>query len=142
MSDFKFIDSIAPSDAAFKATGKTLEDLFGNCALAVTSCMVDIETVSLVVDYEVRLEAKTEEELLYDWLSELVFIKDSERLFTVKFDIEINKADVFQLSAKIWGDKIDYNKQNIHVDVKAVTMHMFKLVRKTQGWEAFVVLDL
>jgi len=142
VKDFVYIDSVAPSDCAYRAFGATLEELFTNAARAVTACMVELESVASKRSVEIELEAATETDLLYNWLEEIVYLKDTENLFLVDFEIDITSADKKKLKARASGDKIDYSKQRIIVDVKAVTMHKFNLEKNADGWEAFVVLDL
>jgi len=40
------------------------------------------------------------------------------------------------------GEAIEPQKHRLIVDVKAVTMHLFRVTKTTQGWEAVVVLDI
>ena len=104
--------------------------------------MVELESVASKRIVEIELEAANETDLLYNWLEEIVYLKDAENLFLVDFEIDITAADKKKLKARASGDKIDYSKQSIIVDVKAVTMHKFNLEKNADGWEAFVVLDL
>lgn len=142
MKRFEYYEDIAPSDCAFKAYGRDLPELFINAALALTSCMVDLATVESQKSYAIDLTADTTELLLYDWLEELVFIKDTEGLFLKDFIVEIEEQSVCCLTAQTVGAKINYKTQDIFVDVKAVTMYKFELKETDTGWEAFVVLDL
>jgi len=139
---YRYLDDVAPADCAFIAYGKTLEELFANAALAVTGCMVEPDTVAAVYARQIQLVADSCQDLLYNWLEEIIFLKDAERLFLVDFEVRIEKKEPAFLTGTARGDKIDYKKQRIHVDVKAVTMHRFNLEQTQAGWEAFVVLDL
>ena len=40
------------------------------------------------------------------------------------------------------GEPIDPVRQRLRVDVKAVTLHRFKLEKNAGGWDAFVILDI
>ena len=139
---FEYDDSVAPSDCAFRAFGDDLCEVFRQAALAVTTCMVKTDTVARKRTCAIELSAASEEELLYDWLSEIIFLKDSERLFLVDYEIRIETGENIVLKAQAAGDTIDYKTQNIAVDVKAVTMYKFSLRKNDSGWEAFVVIDL
>jgi SHS2 domain-containing protein len=138
---YEYIDDVAPSDCAFRAFGESLEELFANTALAVTNCMVDIDSVAARDKREIELRAKSASDLLYDWLEEIVYIKDAELLFLKEFDIELSE-DATKLKATARGEKINREKHRIFIDVKAVTMHRFSLEKKGDRWEANVVLDL
>jgi len=142
VKDFEYLDSVAPSDCAFKAYGATLEGLFANAARAVTGCMVEAESVGKSEEHEIELKAKSLSDLLYSLLEEIIYLKDSEGVFLVDFELDISISEEYLLKAKASGEKIDYKKQEIYADVKAVTMHRFDLRETADGWEAFVVLDL
>jgi SHS2 domain-containing protein len=48
----------------------------------------------------------------------------------------------FTLQATAWGERLDPERHHPRVDVKAVTLHQFRLEKTGQGWEAFVILDI
>lgn len=142
MKKFEYDDSIAPSDCAFRAHGSDLNELFSQAALAVTTCMVDPATVQAARKLNIELSADTLEDLLYDWLSEIIFLKDTELIFLTEFKIDIKVGDTIRLTAQAAGGTIDYDSQKISVDVKAVTMYKFSVKQTESGWEAFAVLDI
>jgi protein archease len=139
---YEYIDNIAPSDCAFKAYGSSLEELFYSSALAVTASMVVPESVNTNHSFPIELKEENLSDLLYSWLEEIVYLKDAESLFLIDFDIKISANTTVTLNAMAHGDLIDYEKQKILVDVKAVTMHKFSIQQTKDGWEAFVILDL
>ena len=134
---YKFFDHTA--DVAFEAYGKTLNEVFENAALAVFETMVDLKTVDSKHKKVIRLEAENEERLFLDFLEELVFLKDFKYMVFNKFEVNINNN---RLDAVIYGEKINPSKHDLRVDVKAVTMHKFKLEKIKAGYKAFVILDI
>jgi SHS2 domain-containing protein len=40
------------------------------------------------------------------------------------------------------GEELDMNRHDLVVDVKAVTLHQFRVEKTDRGWEAFVILDI
>src|SRR3989344_407084 len=152
MPKFRFIPEIAVADSAFEAFGKELNELFENCALATFTEMVDLKTVSPKEKKVIQLSSEKLESLLYDFLSEILFIKDHESIVFSKVKCEINEAGVclptgeckekFVLEAEILGEKIDQKKHKLGNDVKAITMHMFQVAKDKKGWKARVVLDI
>ena len=141
MKRFEYDDTVAGGDCAYRAFGKTLEELFANAGLAAMQCMVELDTVDARQDREIELSADSETDLLYEWLEEIIFLKDAEDLFFKEFEIEFDDENK-RLKAKARGEKINPEKHGINVDVKAVTMYRFNLERTETGWEAFIVLDL
>ncbi len=140
---YKFKENVAIADVAFEATGKTLEEVFEACALATTDVMVDLKTVSADVKKEIMLESGKLDNLLLDFLAELVFLKDAEGLLFSKFYIKISeKQEKYNLHCQALGEAINPEKHKLRADVKAVTYHMFELKKTKSGWKAFVVLDI
>lgn len=138
---FKIIEEIVSGDFVFQAWGNTLEELFGSCAEACFSAMTDPAAVEPRKEYPVKIGADNLEDLLYNFLAELIYLKDTDKIFLSKFDIEIDVNDV-SLNAVAWGETIDYNKHEIKTDVKAVTYHDLNIIKAGDRYEVKVILDL
>ena len=141
MSRFRFLEDIAIADAAFEAYGKTLEELFESCALATFEVMVETKSVKQIKQKKISIKDKNLEDLLFDFLSELIYLKDAMKTFFTKFDLSIKKNKRYELSGTLWGDIIDYEKQKIRQDVKAVTYHLLEIKKTGDKWRAQVILD-
>lgn len=140
---YKFLEDIAIADVAFEATGKTPEELFESAGLAVTNTQVkDLKSVKQKVSKNITAESDAIEMLLFNFLQELIFLKDAKLLLFNKFDIKITQGKKYKLKAKAYGEKLDMKKHELLVDVKAVSLHNFK-VEETKGiWKADVILDV
>ena len=88
---YKFFDHTA--DVMFEAYGNDLDELFENAALAVEEIMVKLSTLGNKSVYTIKLSADSLEDLLYDFLSELIFVKDTEGLLFNKFEINISEKN-------------------------------------------------
>lgn len=139
---YRYLEELSSADAAFEATGRTLEELFSDAAIATFEVMADTNTVKQLLTREIELENESVDGLLIDWLSELVFLKDTETILFSVFDVNIRKNDVYILKAVAKGEKIDREKHSLRSDVKAVTYHMFEVTKKGDNWTARVVLDI
>ncbi|MBU5537508.1 MAG: archease [Candidatus Aenigmatarchaeota archaeon] len=141
---YKFLEDVAIADVAFEATGKTLKELFESAALAITSTQVkDLKSVEHKVEKDIEVESDNIEMLLFNFLQELIFYKDAELLLFSKFDLEIfpeNKK--WKLKSKAYGEKLDMKKHELLVDVKAVSLHQFKVEETKEGWKANVIIDV
>ena len=141
---YRFIDDIATADVAFEASGANLEEVFTAAAEALLAVTVaDHQTVRDSLRRTVTLEAESAEMLLFDFLQEFVFLKDRDQalLRVDRIDIMPGKEG-YQLEAKLAGEQLDYDRHDLVVDVKAVTMHQFQLAPAPGGWQARVVLDI
>jgi len=141
---YEYLDDIATADAAFRAWGETVEELFVAAAEATMNVMVgDLETISQDQSREIHVESDAIEMLLFELLQELIFYKDAERLLLRVSDLRINQnGDQFFLSAQARGEELNMEKHDLVVDVKAVTLHRYRVEETPQGWEAMVILDI
>lgn len=139
---YKFFEEVTLADVAFEATGKTLEKMFESAALAVTNTMVkSLSSVKRTVKKKIVLKSDTVENLLFNFLQELVYYKDSKKLLFSKFSIKI-KEKPLALSCVAEGEELDMKKHELVVDVKAVTFHKFEVKETKSGWRAQVILDI
>lgn len=131
------------SDVIFEAYGRTLEKVFENSALALEEIMVDLKTIETKEHHQILLENDSIENLLYDFLSELLFVKDTENLLFNKFDIVIlHKNKKYELLAKCEGDFINRETHKLQDDAKAITMHEFEIEKKGNIWFSRVLVDI
>jgi SHS2 domain-containing protein len=141
MGKYKFLENVAIADAAFQAEGDSLEELFQTCAQATFEVMADTRAIAPQYREEVELTGDSLEELLFDWLAELIYLKDVKSMLFARFDIDIEKDEVYRLSASIWGEPADQKKHRVRVDVKAVTYHLLEVKKADGKWTAKVILD-
>lgn len=139
---YRYLEEVAIADVAFEAEGRTLTEVFEAAALALTETMVDLDGLSSVQSHQISLTAEDLETLLFRWLAELIYLKDSVCLLFGRFEISIREATEWELQATVWGDLIDYEKMLLKADVKAVTYHLFSLKKTPEGWKVRVVLDI
>lgn len=145
MPKYKFLEKVAIADIAYKAYGKDLNELFENSAFAIFELTADIKTVDAKKKLKIEIESEKIENLLYDFLSEILFLKDSKYMVfkKVKVSIKENKKNKkYQLKSILEGDTINPQKQQLENDIKAVTMHMFKVEKIKNSWKATIVLDI
>lgn len=143
-NDFRFLPDIATADIAFEAYGKDISQLFENAGLALESAMVETATVKPLHSEKLKIKKEKLEELLFDFLEELVFLKDSKRLLFNRIKCDIQPAvRSWQLTAELRGERIDSKRHKLGVDVKAVTKHMFEIKQLPEkDWYCRVVLDV
>jgi SHS2 domain-containing protein len=141
MGSYRFLEDIAIADAAFQAEADNLEELFSICAQATFEVMADTKTIDPQHKEEIRLTSTELDELLFDWLAELIYLKDINSMLFGRFEVNIEEKEGYKLVASAWGEPADQKKHKVRVDVKAVTYHLLE-VKKTEGkWTAKVILD-
>jgi protein archease len=141
---FRFHDEISTADVAFEAWGGTLEELFISGAAALLRTMAAApEQVERLQELNIRLEQEELDLLFFSFLQELIFYKDACRLLLHADRVQIaEKEGVYILEAAVSGEQIDAGRHHLLVDVKAVTLHRFRLQFKDDLWQAVVVLDV
>lgn len=145
---YEYIDKWAKADQAFRAWGKTLEEVFQSAVDAILGIMVSHpEKIRPYERRRIILKESSPEFLLYSLLKEIIFFKDSEglllRLWPNARDTIISPdAESWILDAVLEGERIETYDSEFLVDVKAVTLHRFSLHQTMEGWEATVVVDI
>lgn len=141
---FRFDDKISSADVAFEAWGETQEELFISSAAALLRTMVEApEEVARQQQLTIRLEDEALDMLLWAFLQELIFYKDARRLLLRADAVRIEAGEgIFQLEAQVSGEEIAPDRHHCLVDVKAVTLHCFRVVYEDGCWKAVVVLDV
>ncbi len=138
---YKFLPDVALADIAFEATSKSQNGLFESCAKALTDIMVDPKTLRVKVTKEISVQSESLDRLLYDFLTELIVLKDVDSLLFADYEVNISEAGT-SLNAIAKGEPIDRKRHGLRNDVKAVTMHMFGVSHIGSDWKATVVLDI
>ncbi|MFA6462320.1 MAG: archease [Candidatus Woesearchaeota archaeon] len=148
---YKYLEHTA--DVLFQAEASTLAELFNQCGLAVEETMIELKRVLPKRKVLIKRKNKNIEYLLFDFLGDLIILKDSRQLLFSKFEIEIkekikkNKESKieekeYQLICRAYGEKLDVKKHEPKVDIKAITMHMFEVKQTKNGWFAEVLVDI
>jgi SHS2 domain-containing protein len=141
---YRFVEDLTVADVAFEATGSTLEELFVSAGLAVTATQIqNIDQIGKNISRPFDLSDKAIDMLLFNFLQELIYWKDVDQLLLGSFDLSISeRGGRYSLSGSGQGEEIDPARHRLEVDVKAVTMHQFKVVSNRNGWKATVILDI
>ncbi len=138
MKTYELVDHTA--DVGIKAYGKTLSEAFENAAKGMFDIITDSSEIENIGQYNIELEAPDLEQLLVDWLSELLFLNSAKNIvfgfFKVELDDKKNK-----LSAKVFGEKFDISKHKAGAEIKAVTYHMLE-VKKKKPFRVQVLFDI
>lgn len=136
MKKYDLIEHTA--DVGIKAYGKNISEAFENAAKGMFDIITDNSKIDSVGQYDIQLEAPDLEQLLVDWLSELLFLNSAKNLVFGTFKVKINEN---HLSAQIFGEKFDKSKHKMGVEIKAVTYHMLE-VRNKQPYYVQVLFDI
>lgn len=138
---YKHSDKYTGADIGLTATGCDLQELFADSGLGMTEIMTDLRKLEENRHIEIELNSDNLSDLYFDWLSEIIYLKDA-KLFLLKRTEFYILDESGILKAKLFGDTIDTTRHILKVDVKAVTYYQFRIEKDDNGWISEVVLDL
>ncbi len=128
------------ADLGLRVEAPNLEGLFAEAGRGLASMMVaNLDQVQPLQVRELTLPGLERDYLLFDWLTELLYIFDTERLLLVDFDLQIHESG---LHAVCRGETLDPARHWLDHEVKAITYHHLKLEPTSTGWQAEVIVDI
>ena len=137
MQKYKFIDDLT-SDVLFEAYGKNLKELFANAAEALFSIICQTDKIRPKKSEEFEMKGEDLEGTMWNWLSGLIAIVDTEQMFFSKFEIE--EVDETHIKAKIYGEPI--RPEIGETVVKSLTMYKYKVEKEKDQYKATISLDI
>jgi len=127
------------ADIGVEAYGSTLEEAFEEVAKGMFSIITNGSKIESKERRVIRLPVDSDkEQLVVDWLSELLYINDVEGLVFGEFKVKINN----ELVGEAWGEEYDREKHGYGVEIKAVTYHMLQIKRNKKGFHIRVLFDI
>jgi SHS2 domain-containing protein len=141
---YHYLEEIGTADIAFEATGRDLPELFSGAADATMNVMIDnLDAIEPRETRQIELSNDEIDMLLFDFLQELIYFKDAERLLLRVRDVRIEQRDEkYFLKAEAAGEPLDAARHHQRADVKAVTIHDFSVEKENDRWKATVLLDI
>lgn len=138
MERFRILEHTA--DVGFEAFGSTREEVFANAAGALMNLIVEVESVAPGETVTVEIHGPDPENVLVNWLSELIYLHDAEGWLFRDFEIRRLRDDSLRALAR--GEKFQQSKHRIKLLVKAITYHQLALEKSATGWRAQVYVDI
>jgi len=128
------------ADVGIVARGADLRELFANAAQGMFSLMADLSGVEGREQRSIEVEARDREGLLVSWLTELLYYLDAQEMLFRRF--EIDELSDTRLQGRAFGERIDRERHDLRLGVKAVTRHMLEIAPENGGYRATVLLDI
>ena len=139
---FEFLDNVA--DLEFVSYGKTLDECFENSAAAFFSAILNPDSVEIKEKRKIKLYAVGLENLLHDFLNELLLLFEVGFLVFKEFKVKIKKSsgEKYELTAEVSGEELNLKKHAIEAEIKAITYHNMSVEKKNDLWSARVLCDI
>ena len=140
---FEFREHTA--DVQVRSWGPSLEEAFSQTAYSLMATITpDLKKITPKIEKKITIKAEDKEALLFDFLSEFLYIFDVDELvFSQIYVSKIEKFnDNYKLQATLKGEKFDLNKHEIGIEVKAITYSFMNIEEKHASTIIDIVFDI
>ena len=135
---YKFINHTA--DLGIKVRGKTLKELFENAGWSMFDIITDLDKVKERKSFKIRIKANDKEDLLVNWMRDLLYKFNGENYLLKKFEVE--KIGKSSLEGKVKGEKLNLSYHSLKREIKAVTFNNPEVKKKDKYWEGQIIFDI
>jgi len=140
---YRWLDHTA--DVLIHSWGKDIESAFEQTAYGLMETITpDLSKISIEIEKEITVEAEDKEALLFDFLSEFLFIFDVEELVFSEVKVHGIKSveGRYELSASLKGEVFNKDKHEIGTEVKAITYSFLEINESIDKVEIKMVFDI
>jgi len=128
------------ADIGVRGIGPTMAAAFEGAALALTSSVTDLDTVTAACEVEMNCEAPIPGLLLFDWLNRLIYEMALRRMVFGRFEVDIEGG---KLHGHAWGEPVDPRRHAPAVEPKGATLTELKVEQQGDGtWIAQCIIDV
>lgn len=138
MDSYRLLEHTA--DMGIEAKGDTQAALFQQMALGLRQIITACPDIRPQTEVMIEVIGMDREELLVNWLGELVFLLETRRFLPERFEIETIGEQ--RLRARVRGEIFDPARHFLEREIKAITYHQIKVESTGKGWSAQVFVDL
>ena len=128
------------ADLGLRIQAATLNELFADAARGLFSLIVaNLDEVVPVQEHVMEIQTDRLDELLFDWLNELLFCFESRRLLLSHFDVDVRPP---QLRAVCRGEIMQLARHEMDHEIKAITYHQLSVKQLDGSWVAEIIVDI
>jgi SHS2 domain-containing protein len=91
-------------------------------------------------EYVLELKAGSQEDLFHDWLAEILYYVQVQRIIFDRYNFESLSSTYLKVIAE--GRSIDMNRTEFEAEIKAVTYHHLRIEHTPEGLNATVIFDI
>ena len=128
------------ADLGVEAFGKTPKELFANAAFAVFDILSDLKHVNPIVEKKVVVDGDGWEDLLINYLREILYLYNGEGLLLKEFSIDV--INERHLEGRVSGEPFNPARHRINTEIKAVTYHQATVKEERGVWQGRVIFDV
>jgi len=143
MRRFEVSDRYTVADIGLEVEGDSLAELFLAAAEGMFAIILGAYgPATHTVTIPIHLRAETHEQLLVDWLSELIFLFDARQLAPVDIHLTLPDAGRPEMDARVECRPFDRDLDHAEHEIKAVTYHRLKIERTDGSYRCHLVFDI
>src|SRR5215472_9595547 len=128
------------ADVGFRAYAGTLPELFERAAEALMEIAVETGHIEPRDSYPLEAAGDSNESLLVNWLSEILYYLDGKHLALRTFKVKDLAAD--RVTGEAFGEPRDPFRHPASLVVKGITYHQLKIEQNEAGWLCEVFVDV
>jgi SHS2 domain-containing protein len=140
MNGYDYPPGGPPADLLVEGKGNTLGEAVANVALGMLNAITPLDGISERETYTFSAEGIDLQSLILNLLDEILFLNDSEGITAKSLTVKIDE-EKFRANAVGRGERFSAKTHEAGIAVKAVTYHMMKIERTTEGYRVLVVFD-
>ena len=129
-----------PSDIGLTIYGYSLEQLFEHAAFAMFDNLCNLEQVKESKMVKVTAQGDDREELLVNFLNELLFLQAVKGWLFRRFKVQ--KLDNTTIKAQVWGEPYNMVRHELFHEIKSATYHDIHIRKEDGFWRVDVVFDV
>lgn len=135
---YRFFDHTA--DVGLHIEAESLPTLFADAGRALMSLLVENpDAFEPAQTQRIELQDDRLDDLLFDYLSELLYRFSAHRFLPVRYDVD---TDGRRLAATLAGQRFDPERHEGGIEVKAITYHNLRAERCNDHYRAEVIVDV
>ncbi len=128
------------ADLGLRVRAATLDELFADAARGLVRMLVaNPEAVECVDERTFSLQSDNIEYLLFDWLSELLYLFETSAWLPGQVAVSVQAN---RLEATCRGEAVDRDRHNLEHEVKAITYHNLRVEQENGAWIAELIVDI
>ena len=141
MKNIKIIEHTA--DIGFEIKAKTKKKLFEVAVKELLKLIFKEKKIkSKMIQNEIKLKADTDEELLHNFLNEILFLIFVKKIFVKKVKIINLDENKTEIKTSVYGFLTKKTGNYIKRELKSVTYHGLKITKENQYYNAKIIIDI
>jgi len=128
------------ADIGIRAYGADLKELFVNAACGMLDIVFDTDAIDENLDVPLEITGVDTEELLVNWLQELLYLFEVKHLALKRVAVE--EIANGKLKATVFGERFDQKRHTAKTEIKAVSYHQLRIEKRGDILAVQIIFDI